>query len=92
MNDIEDKLAALSARFAAAAEHERLAMENAGSKGDWQAVRDQAHALAGTAPMLGFAAIGGAASDLELVIENGGDPAAAMTRLDALLRAASSKS
>ncbi|MBX7497008.1 Hpt domain-containing protein [Qipengyuania sp. 6B39] len=92
MNDIEDKLAALSARFAAAAEHESLVMESASSQGDWQAVRDRAHAMAGTAPMLGFAAIGDAALALELAIESGGDPAAALKRLDALLRAASSGS
>ena len=64
-------MAQLAARFSARAEQDCLALREALRKEDRIAVRDLAHRLAGTAPMLGFEAIGEAARTLEDAADSG---------------------
>jgi HPt (histidine-containing phosphotransfer) domain-containing protein len=61
VNPIEERMAALRARFATAAPAEAAELEYALEAGDADAMRRIAHGLAGRAGMFGFAALGAAA-------------------------------
>lgn len=85
MNEIERKMAEMSARFAAQAGKHRTALAGMIEHCDLDGLRDQAHRLAGMAGMFGQDAIGAAAFDLETALEEERDPLEAALRLDALL-------
>jgi HPt (histidine-containing phosphotransfer) domain-containing protein len=61
LNPIEERMAALRARFAAAAPGEAEQLERALEAGDAEAMRRIAHGLAGRAGMFGFDALGATA-------------------------------
>lgn len=87
MSAIKQKLAELSARFAAQAPQHRADLAAALASDDRAALRHLAHKLAGNAGMFGHPAISEAASDLEIACEVGGDYAEPARTLDALLAA-----
>ena len=80
-------MAELTARFAARAQSEHTAIEQALATGDRKAVVQRAHTLAGNAGMFGQPELGAAALELEEAAENGEDMAPAGSRLLALLAA-----
>ena len=88
MNPLEERIAALAAKFAARAPEERDALAAAIEAGDESAVIDRAHKLGGIAGMFGHHSIGEAALGVEEAALAGGDwrPLAEdlLARLDAL--------
>jgi len=80
MTGFEEKLEALRARFVQRAAVDADAIAERATAGDWAAVRDVSHGLAGRAGMFGFAALSDAAKDLEDAVDAGADA----DRLDAL--------
>ena len=80
-------MAELSARFVRQAGEYREELLRADSAGDRTVMRDQAHKLAGIAPMLGHPDIGCAALELEEAVEMQNDYRAALARLERLLAA-----
>ncbi|SMF61194.1 Hpt domain-containing protein [Allosphingosinicella indica] len=86
MTDFEAKMAALKMRFAARAAEDAAGLERAAGAGDWDAVRERAHGLAGRAGMFGHPGIGDAARSIEEEIDAGGSPVGAVVALAALLR------
>ena len=65
MTSLQQKIAELSARFAARAADERDAIADALQTGDRAAIIDRAHKLAGIAGMFGHSKVGEAALALE---------------------------
>ncbi len=57
MTEFEEKLEALRARFVQRAAVDAEAIVERAAAGDWAAVRDVSHGLAGRAGMFGFAAL-----------------------------------
>ncbi len=86
MTELEQKMALLAERFAASASAERNALAAALAEEDRQAVRDQAHKLAGVAAMFGHAELGEAAFALETIVETGGDIAQPASLVEEWLR------
>lgn len=88
MTPLEERIAALAAKFAARAPEERAALAQAIEAGDEAALIERAHKLAGIAGMFGHHAIGEAALAVEEAALAGGDwrPLAAdlLAKLDAL--------
>lgn len=74
MSDFETRLQALRERFILQAIEEAAAIERYASEGEWHAVRDLSHGIAGRAGMFGFVALSDAARTLEEAIEAGGRP------------------
>lgn len=64
-------MAALRTRFVDQARGEAAAIARHVAAGEWQAVRDICHGLAGRAGMFGFAALGDAARAVEEAIDEG---------------------
>ena len=87
MSDPGGKLAELGRKFAARAREDRAALAQAMAEGDRTALRDQAHKLAGIAPMVGYPQVGEAALALEMAVEEGADIGAPARVLDAALAA-----
>lgn len=90
MNALEAHLAALAARFGQRASADRAALAQALAAGDFIAVRDIAHKLAGLAGMLGHPEVSEAALALETAAEDGRDLASPAAALDAMLEAVGS--
>ncbi|RPF70989.1 Hpt domain-containing protein [Aurantiacibacter spongiae] len=88
MTEFDTRMASLKARFAERMAEEREILQAALATCNRPALRDQAHKLAGIAPMLGFLALGDAALALEATVDAGEEHAAAAHRVIALLDAA----
>ena len=88
MSEIDDRMAALKARFSERAGEEIAAIEAAIDSADAAELQRRAHKLAGIAPMFGHADLGEAALDLETAAETGMDCQAPAARVIALLKQA----
>ncbi len=87
MSALEKRMAELRARFAIQAQQEAAELELRAAAGDWRAVAEIAHGLAGRAGMFGFPEIGNLARDAEEAIDAGGAPRSDAAELAARLRA-----
>ena len=85
MSALDTHLAALSARFGHRAAADRAALAQALAAGDFIAVRDISHKLAGLAGMLGHPEVTDAALALETAAEKGRDLVSPAAELDAAL-------
>ncbi|NIJ18672.1 HPt (histidine-containing phosphotransfer) domain-containing protein [Sphingomonas naasensis] len=75
MIELEARLQALRRRFIDQAAADAIAIERHAAAGEWPAVRDLGHGLAGRAGMFGFPLITDAARALEEAVEAGAAPA-----------------
>lgn len=80
-------MAALRSRFVDQARGEAAAIARHVAAGEWQALRDLCHGLAGRAGMFGFPALGDAARTVEEAIDDGAPPQRLAPLADDLLRA-----
>jgi HPt (histidine-containing phosphotransfer) domain-containing protein len=87
VNELDAKLAVLSARFAQRAAADRADLAEALANDDRATVRDIAHKLAGLAGMLGHPNVTDLALSLEAAVEDGRSLAAPASALDAALGA-----
>ena len=87
MTALDAHLAALSARFGQRAAADRAALAQALAAGDFIAVRDISHKLAGLAGMLGHPEVTDAALALEMAAEEGRDLESPAAVLDGMLEA-----
>lgn len=87
MNALEERIAALAAKFAGGAPEQREALSAALAAGDSATLVARAHKLAGIAGMVGYGEIGEAALALEDAALAGQDIAAPAAALLALLDA-----